>query len=481
MMADGTTQLRISSHFRKNIAVNMPEVFLFRCCIFLLFLASHEALSESRIRGNRTVQMRLLEASLCEGNICPSGDGYLMHVQGPHKCREECKPANRVEFRLDSDWKCGSCPIGSSVAPIAHPCAENICPSGDGYLMHVHGPHKCREECKPANRVEFRLDSDWKCGSCPIGSSAAPDAHPCEEHICPGGDGYMMHFLGKHNCHEDCKPSNKVDFRLGLDWKCGSCPTVPPAPITLISHQGSTSVWNAKGRNMTISRPSQSAPGDMLFLFLSRTDDYLPLHLEGWTTASACLKTENRQDNCHLVEDCTNWHGDYCLEFGDPSQRGLDLSTAVFYRTVESDEQLQYTLNLWCGPSNKCNAAWAILTALRGADNQNPIGDSATRSKDKLRRSRFPSVSDGEPGDKLLLSMALDDGRETGVRESFFRAPDGATRLSYVIGTDEAGFLFAEDIQTTGATGQRTTNGPGVEYKAKDALISLLVKKQPSE
>ena len=242
-------------------------------------------------------------------------------------------------------------------------------------------------------------------------------------------------------------------------------------------------------------RPSLSQPGDLLLLFLSRTDDCLPLGLDGWRTGPTCIKSDDFQQTCHVAANCTQWKnngedGDYCFEFdGRPSFKGMDLGTGVFYRTVQAnDEALQYTFNLQCcagrrSRSKDCGPAWAILTALRGADNHNPIVDSATTSMDQLRGSQFPSVTNESPGDWLLLSMAFDDGKSFGIDETRFLPPEGTTRLNYVIGNDEAGFVFAQELTETGATGQKYTTGPGAtgssaRFMVKDALISLIVKKQ---
>ena len=245
--------------------------------------------------------------------------------------------------------------------------------------------------------------------------------------------------------------------------------------VSTIAHLGSQSTWIPRAKTITIKRPSQSEPGDLLLLFLSRTDDYLPLYLDGWITGPACLKTENRQDTCHTVDDCTKWSGDYCMEFGHPYYDGGDLATAVFYRIVQTNEPSQYIFDLWCW--DRCKPAWAILTALRGADRQYPIVDSATMSMDFLEASGFPSVEGGSPGDKLLLYMAFDDGYDSGVHTLTFQPPEGTTRYSYIIGEDEAGFLFAEDLTSWGETGQKITRGPGIRFRAKDASKTFVLQR----
>lgn len=314
-------------------------------------------------------------------------------------------------------------------------------------------------------------------------------------------DGYTMHSAQSlASCSELCIPTILSDIRYSVGWKCGPCS---------IQHQGTNSVYNNNNNNIpttvagligaggggkmmmtvTIQRPVTSAPDDLLLLFLSRTDDLLPLRLDGWETGPVCLKSFNEQEKCHRVKDCKKWDGDYCLEFGgvkggskskedEEDNDGLDLATAVFYRTVQpnGDEPLFYTFTLPCADENECFPAWAILTALRGAHNDDPIYDSATESFDEVSESVFPSVC-GDAGDMLLLHMAFDDGFTSGTSLFNFLPPPGTSWLGQVIGVDEAGFLFGEVLESSGETGSRSTTGLG-EDASKDAMISLIVRKR---
>lgn len=236
------------------------------------------------------------------------------------------------------------------------------------------------------------------------------------------------------------------------------------------------SYWGTNTQTMEIPRPKQSAPDDLLLLFLSRSGDYLPMHLDdGWKNGPACFVTENGQEKCHTIRDCTKWNGVYCEAFGDPSLDGLDLATLVFYRTVTRGETSEYTMKLKCEIPGKCEPTWAILIALRGFNTDDPIGDFATESNDGIDQSRFPSVH-GTAGDMLFLHMAFDDGMKTGVEESDFLAPDGMKRINQVYGDDEAGILYSKVLESSGETGPMITNGPG-DDAWKDIMISLIVKK----
>ncbi|NVJ60249.1 MAG: DUF5011 domain-containing protein [Gammaproteobacteria bacterium] len=236
----------------------------------------------------------------------------------------------------------------------------------------------------------------------------------------------------------------------------GTGGTSIPQPV------GSTANYSSNDR-LNISAPSERENGDLLMLFLSRTDDLLPTRLSGWDTAAACFKTTNGQNECHEVPDCTDRDGDYCLRFDGGN--GRDLATVVFTKPVTSGDNSSYSFNL-----RGSKPSWAIMTAVRGADLSNPIRDVATESNDGSADSLFPSVY-GETNDLLLLSMAFDD---TAQRDDF-QAPDGMTLVDWTRGSDEAGFLYSERLSSNGQTGSRKTRGPGGP-NAKDALISLTVR-----
>lgn len=236
-----------------------------------------------------------------------------------------------------------------------------------------------------------------------------------------------------------------------------------------ITHVGTTEVYDSNGENMTISRPSGSTTGDLLVLFLHRTDDYLPLNVAGWNRAAQCYKRDNGYD-CVAYEDCTSWRtADICETFGDYGRAGRDLAQSVFYRRVGSGEANAYTFDL--NPDGAGgHPGWAILTALRGANTSDPIRDWDNEGCDNNPDSLFPSVY-GVAGDMVLLSQSFDDQ----IAQSKFNPPDDTTTLGYVSQSDEAGFLFGGVLDSSGETGSMKTHGDGGP-NCKDALVSLTIK-----
>ena len=227
---------------------------------------------------------------------------------------------------------------------------------------------------------------------------------------------------------------------------------------------GTTSAYHPTG-DINITRPIQSEKDDLLFLFLSRTDEALPVQLNGWKPVASCLKKHNNVKSCTTIDKCGlfMWKG-YC--YGGP-----DLGTVVFFRKVVDDEPSYYHMNITAFYGRP---AWAILTAVKNADitSENPIRSVATSSCDLSSKSIFPSVY-GKTDDVLLLSMVFDD--HASIQE--FGAPIGTKMESYVSGHDEAGFLYSRKLTSEGETGVRVTVGPGSEY-CKDALISLVVRRR---
>jgi cytochrome c peroxidase len=229
-----------------------------------------------------------------------------------------------------------------------------------------------------------------------------------------------------------------------------------------VSHIGSTADYDGADK-INISVPSNAATGDLLLLFLSRTDDLLPVNLDGWTAGASCFKTNNGQSDCHEIRHCSNRDGDYCLDFNGGN--GQDLATVVFYKTLSANENRNYSFNL-----RGNHPTWAILSAVRGANNNDPIRNVATESNDNNADSLFPSVS-GNTGDLLLLSMAFDDT----TKQADFGAPSGMEMHKWIAGNDEAGYVYGQKLTSTGQTGSKKTSGPGGP-RAKDALISMTIR-----
>ncbi len=242
--------------------------------------------------------------------------------------------------------------------------------------------------------------------------------------------------------------------------------TAPSA--TGIKHIATTQVWDADGQNVTIAKPANTAAGDLLVLFLHRTDDMLPYAVNGWTRRAECYKEDNGYQ-CLNISDCSSSAGGYCSRF-QSKYNGRDLAQVVFTRTASANEPASYSFNM--NQDSTGHPGWAILSTLRGANTSAPVRASANKGCDNDADSLFPSV-DGRKGDMLLLSQSFDDA----VANSLFGAPTGMTTFGYVSNSDEAGFLFGAILTQDGPTGVRRTNGSGGPA-CKDALISLTIKPQ---
>lgn len=234
-----------------------------------------------------------------------------------------------------------------------------------------------------------------------------------------------------------------------------------------IKHLGTTQVWDSNGQGVKINRPN-SNPGDLLVLVLHRTDDMLPYAVNGWKRVAECYKENNGYD-CLTIADCSASSGGFCTRFKN-KYNGRDLAQVVFHKTVGSNEPGSYTFNM--NQDSSGHPGWAILTALRGANNQSPVRDWAFKGCDKSSDSVFPSVA-GQKGDMLLLSQSFDDA----VSKDKFGEPSGMSTFGYVSNSDEAGFLFGSILTSNGETGTRTTQGSGAS-SCKDALVSLTIKPQ---
>ena len=263
--------------------------------------------------------------------------------------------------------------------------------------------------------------------------------------------------------------------------------------ITQRQQEGNTTYLSsssryAPGGNLRAPIPRHAKEGDLLVLFLSRSDGGLPVELDGWTTGPSCFKENNRGNNveqCWTAEDCLETtNGDtaegtkYCSRF-PLNHTGEDLATIVLYKPIihndyddeaaANDNDPMFHINL---PG--ISPAWATLAAISNVNMTNPIRSSAGVSCDKKAAGVFPTVH-GEAGDLLLLSMAHDDP----ANQTAFQAPLGTRLVQVQHGFDEAGFLFARRLNVTGTTSTYATKGEGTQWWCKDALLSVVIRMLP--
>ena len=155
-----------------------------------------------------------------------------------------------------------------------------------------------------------------------------------------------------------------------------------------------------------------------------------------------------------------------CKTFWNGS--GKDLATIVYFKEYQENEPLIFKYEML---GNK--PGWGFVLAVKGVDTLNPIRGFSGTSADDDSDSIFPSVY-AEQGDLLLLSMAFDDTTE----KNDFLPPATTNFINFVNGDDEAGYIFSKVLTSIGETGELESIGPGGSSN-KDALISLVLKKQP--
>jgi len=219
-------------------------------------------------------------------------------------------------------------------------------------------------------------------------------------------------------------------------------------------YHGSTTTITRLRDNGTIALlvPSDAKIDDYLFLFLSRTDDYLPLRLDQWTSVAQCFKSSNEQAGCLTESDCMIQDDHYCKTF--TKGNGRDLGTAAFYhKLTPNDRDENGVVNNgwrnWTIDIRGNNIAWAIINAIAGVNEKQPVLTTAGASCDKEPGSVFPSVY-GKVNDILLLSQSFDDT----ANYEHFLPPEGAMLLDWIKGDDEVRFCsvtmyFASNLRIT--------------------------------
>lgn len=216
-------------------------------------------------------------------------------------------------------------------------------------------------------------------------------------------------------------------------------------------NHGTTSVTSAYDGTIKFYAPEDTEVGDTLFLFLHRTDGYLPLRIDDdWIRGAEvshsksidrfiassnthislqCFKSFNRQNACLTAAHCKKREGPYCLEF-DQEQGGgdgKDLGTVVFYHHVRAEDPGCWTVEL---PGK--STVWAIVTAIPAVNKDRPIFRKQGTSCDNEWESSFPAVY-GKKNDVLLLSQSFDD---TALKRHF-QPPESTDLLGFTNSFDE--------------------------------------------
>jgi hypothetical protein len=227
----------------------------------------------------------------------------------------------------------------------------------------------------------------------------------------------------------------------------------------------------------SIRVPNGTVAGDLLLLFLHRTDDTNfwdgPTQLKGRMSAWRSGGWQGPVATCAVDNGP---RGDF-----DCKGKEADLNQVLYWKKATADDLRkdgsQYeklTVNF---PGS--HPAWIIMATIRNAEtSSNPVRAwTGQTTCDKILGTRFPSVS-GKSGDLLLLSQSYDDGKNTGVDSGSFPAKSGFTRRAQILDNDEAGHLYSRLLTATGATAQYETDaGTGSLHPCKDLAVSIVIKK----
>lgn len=241
-----------------------------------------------------------------------------------------------------------------------------------------------------------------------------------------------------------------------------------------------TTVGTAQNGTPGVRIPNGTREGDLLLLFLHRTDA-----ANLWTRSDLKANMSPwRHDWQGPVASCAVDNGK-AGDFNCEGRQG-DLNQVVYWKRATADdlrkdgsqfEKLSITFPR--GSKGETHPAWLVMASVRNAEaGSNPVRAWKGQLKcDKIRGTRFPSVS-GNKSDLLLLTQSFDDGRDNNIASGSFTANTGFTRIAQVIDKDEAGHLYSRLLTATGDTAQYETNGgSGSPAECKDLAMSIVIKK----
>ena len=256
--------------------------------------------------------------------------------------------------------------------------------------------------------------------------------------------------------------------------------TFAAGPIAVVA----TTAGTDQGGTPILRVPNGTQPGDLLLLFLHRTDD-----TNFWANASSGNRLSDRLRPWRSggwqgpVATCAfdNSNGDF-----DCGGQQNDLNQVLYWKKATTDD-------LRLDPSDSSryekiaidfpgsHPAWAIMATVRnGGASSNPVRAWAGQTRcDNLEGTRFPAVSGGRAGDLLLLSQSFDDGLSSGVSSRSFTAQSPITRYRQILDNDEAGHLYGRVLTEDGTTSSYQTNGDADRNlsSCKDIAVSIVIRR----
>ncbi len=248
--------------------------------------------------------------------------------------------------------------------------------------------------------------------------------------------------------------------------------------IAYVASTGGT----AQNGTPTIRVPNGTQAGDLLLLFLHRTDD-----TNFWASNSSGDRLVDRLRPWRSggwsgpVATCAfdNSAGDF-----DCAGQQSDLNQVLYWKKATTDDlrrdpgdNTQYERMTIDFPGS--HPAWAIMATIRnGGSSSNPVRAWKGQTRcDNISGTTFPSVT-GNAGDLLLLSQSFDDGSGSRLTSSNFTAGSGITRYRQVLDHDEMAHLYGRPLTSTGATPvYQAIGGSPAPSSCKDIAVSIVIRK----